>query len=729
MKKWMTLVLALTLFVLSATMAQAHGMHHPRGMSEKQLRALETMTLGPEHAAKHAKRRAEMRNPQFRAAMKRRQIAHTATTRMAFDPSVSGSWPGGSSYFHLPVFAISSVVLPTSKVLIWAYPFGVRPQLPEEKDYAVAWEWDPSKGTFKDVTPCPTAIGTTAPMYAAGGCSSPTSSPNFWCAGQSLEANGDVLVMGGNLRYSTTAHYYQGLNQVWSFNPFTEKWTRHANMRHGRWYPTQTLLPDGRTLVTSGVNEEAGSTPADNLDVEVFDPKAPLGQEVALLGTRSATPDVNHPPKGAAYPHQFVMENGKLLFAGPYGVDSWLFDAPGDSIDWTDVPDYKIDRYAGSAVLLPGASQVMELGGGFEPNVTKTTSIIHEDGVESPGPSLNIARSFLNTVLLPDGSMATVGGGTNTLSAPGQWNADPSQKAIELYDPVTGKWTLGPSQLEFRAYHSTAVMLPDASILSAGDDENGVNLDSANQTGDGFTSDTGEVYQPNYFFKGARPTITSAADEIGAGDAFAVRTPDTITSAVLMAPGATTHANDMSQRRVEVDVTPSAGGVTIDTPANRSILIPGYYMLFIMNANGVPSVAHWIKVDATTPPLPPPAPPTADPVPAPSPDPVPAPVDVAASVQIPNLFPLVALPKVIKCHDVTIKKVRYTGLVARVASCAVAKRVVNAFRTYRTGASRNRLGYVCKSALYRLHGQIVRSRRMISCAAIHNRLIQWKVRV
>ena len=118
MKKCMTLVLALTLFVLSATMAQAHGMHHPRGMSEKQLRALETMTLGPEHAAKHAKRRAEMRNPQFRAAMKRRQIAHTATTRMAFDPSVSGSWPGGSSYFHLPVFAISSVVLPTSKVLI-----------------------------------------------------------------------------------------------------------------------------------------------------------------------------------------------------------------------------------------------------------------------------------------------------------------------------------------------------------------------------------------------------------------------------------------------------------------------------------------------------------------------------------------------------------------------------------------------------------------------------------
>jgi hypothetical protein len=68
---------------------------------------------------------------------------------------------------------------------------------------------------------------------------------------------------------------------------------------------------------------------------------------------------------------------------------------------------------------------------------------------------------------------------------------------------------------------------------------------------------------------------------------------------VLMAPGATTHANDMQQRRVELAITPNGAGATLVAPPNASVAPPGYYMLFGLSANGKPSVARWVKLGAT----------------------------------------------------------------------------------------------------------------------------------
>ena len=84
-----------------------------------------------------------------------------------------------------------------------------------------------------------------------------------------------------------------------------------------------------------------------------------------------------------------------------------------------------------------------------------------------PAPSLNIGRSHHNTVLLPDGSMVTVGGGVGVRDGD-QWAVNPEQRHVELWNPSTQTWTLGPEQAKGRAYHSIAMLLPDGRVVSAG---------------------------------------------------------------------------------------------------------------------------------------------------------------------------------------------------------------------------------------------------------------------
>ena len=139
---------------------------------------------------------------------------------------------------------------------------------------------------------------------------------------------------------------------------------------------------------------------------------------------------------------------------------------------------------------------------------------------------MNTGRSHQNTVLLPDGGMVAVGGGYGDRKPLGQWATGPEHRAVELYDPATGSWRLGAAQQEGRAYHSTALLLPDGRVLSAGDDING----SPN-------GDTAEIYEPPYLHRGPRPTITSAPEGLMWGDNFHVGTPDAVTRAVVMAPG------------------------------------------------------------------------------------------------------------------------------------------------------------------------------------------------
>ena len=137
-----------------------------------------------------------------------------------------------------------------------------------------------------------------------------------------------------------------------------------------------------------------------------------------------------------------------------------------------------------------------------------------------------------------------------------------------------------------RMYHSTALLLPDGRVLSAGQSS-------------GKYENTGEVFSPPYLFKGARPRISKAPGTLSYGQAFTVTTPQaaSISHVALVKAAAVTHSNNFDQRYVDCTFTSSGGTLRVTSPPNANHAPPGWYMLFLVNSTGVPSVASWVQVN------------------------------------------------------------------------------------------------------------------------------------
>jgi hypothetical protein len=66
----------------------------------------------------------------------------------------------------------------------------------------------------------------------------------------------------------------------------------------------------------------------------------------------------------------------------------------------------------------------------------------------------------------------------------------------------------------------------------------------------------------------------------------------------LVSLGADTHQLDMNQHFVPLSFTANGSSLSVQAPASAALAPPGYYMLFIVNGNGVPSVASIIQISA-----------------------------------------------------------------------------------------------------------------------------------
>ena len=603
--------LACALLLAIAASAPASGAA-PGGknITEAQIRATETLLLGPEHAAEHARERAAVADVTRRwkrlpASHRRRIASHNrrqaqqfaVSTQSTGTPSSVGRWT--QAPFQIPHAAVNAATLPTGDVMFWGPSFPTEP-----RNRGNGALWDPSKGYGSDAF---TEIPPPAVDPDGPGPQGTDTAPIF-CSGMSMLANGEILITGGSLvrpdQYPDDPYTMNaGLDRVFTFDPWTRTWTEQPQMNAGRWYPGQVELADGRTVILGGLSDQAPGG-IYNRDLEVFTPAQESG------GVGSVTLEPSGQRRTGLYPHLFTLPDSSVLLVGPGRSDSAVLQP--STFTWQNYPLAAKGRVGGNAVLDPGPPsgswQVTEIGGydlnvtdaqGTHPATASTATLNAQPGAVGwkGAPSLNVPRSYQNTVLLPDRSMVAVGGGVGESVADGKYAINPNgrQRQIELYNPTTKKWRLGPAQIEDRGYHSTAVLLPDGRVWSAGDEKHPLEPD-----GGWALTDTAEIYSPPYLYKGTRPKITSAPSQVGWGTSFTVHSGPQVpaNSAVLVAPGTTTHGDDSTQRLVSLAVQQKAGNVlTLAAPPNSGVAPPGYYMLFVLH-EGVPSVARWVQVGA-----------------------------------------------------------------------------------------------------------------------------------
>jgi hypothetical protein len=383
-----------------------------------------------------------------------------------------------------------------------------------------------------------------------------------------------VFVNGGNLQYDP----FHGEPKNAAYDPSTGVFTDLDNMAHGRWYPTTTTLGDGRVMSFSGLRETGGT----NTAVEIYTTGTGWSPEYPAGWT---------PP---LYPRMHLLTDGNVIYTGS-GTGSRIFNTSTKT--WSAVvasTNYTGSRTYGTSVLLPLTPangykpRVMIFGGGNP--ATATTEIL--DLSVTPlrwqyAASMSQPRIEMNATILPSGKVLAVGGSRNDEdAATASLNAD-------LYDPVTNTFASAGANVFPRLYHSNSLLLADATVLLAGGNPSRGNYQAQM-----------EVYSPAYLFnpdgtRAVRPTITGvSAGPLAYGNTFQVHTPDAadIGSIVLVRPGTPTHAFDMEQRLVGLSFSTGDGVLNVTAPPTGNVAPPGYYMLFILNSAGAPSVASFVQM-------------------------------------------------------------------------------------------------------------------------------------
>jgi hypothetical protein len=480
-------------------------------------------------------------------------------------PHTNGTWT--VLPYQMPINPISANLLPNGKVLIVAGSENdARNNSRGAESYRAA-VWDPT-GTNES------SISVQNLTY------------DVFCSGTAALFDGRSLIVGGTSDYSFT-----GENRASIFNPATGQYVQSQNMVDGRWYATATTLADGRIMAMSGLTQTGGTSRT----IEIYD------LQRAGAGWNSPTSVPFTPP---LYPRLELLPGGRVFYtghgSGTSNANAWMFDPATGG--WTQSATTNINRSYGSSVLLPllppgYVPRVMNFGGGSP--ATSSTDII-DLSVAAPGytagPNMSTGRIQMNAVILPSGKVLAEGGSVNNESpnTPG--------KTADLYDPVSNTMGSAGTAAYSRLYHSTALLLPDATVLSMG----------SNPGNRGSYEPAIEIYTPSYLYDANdhlittnRPQITglSFSGPIHYGVPFSVSysSISPISSAVLVRPGSSTHATDMDQRLIGLcgatsPCTASNNMLSLTTPANGSIAPPGYYMLFLLDSAGVPSKARLIQL-------------------------------------------------------------------------------------------------------------------------------------
>ena len=464
-----------------------------------------------------------------------------------------GEWGDVIVWPHTPV---SIANLPDGRILTWSG--SEREHWPgTEQTYSAVW--DPATNSFVE-------------NFYEG--------HNMFCSDLVSLEDGRILALGGR----------NTVDKVSAYDFSTNTWTPLESMNTRRWYPTSMMLGNGDVFTAVG---KGGRYPERYTVGEGWSllTGADLQGPILDYGTNKDGagwwPLMHLDPRGQVFHYGATPQMHAIDPTGNGGV------TPLGANNFSWFPEEAVAiMYAEGKILVAGGA--VDSGTNTSSaksaiiDITNATPVVTEIG------PMNIARQFQNEVVLPNGDVVIIGGNTS-----GQKFSDNGAVLEpEIWNPTTQAWTLGNPMDVPRNYHSTAILLPDGRILSAGGGYSAGNPDHP------ATHTDGQVYTPPYLFNAdgtlaTRPAISTAPEKVNSGEQFAVTTSSEVSRFTMIRMSATTHTMNTGQRLVEVPFTGSNGNYQLTAHSNTNVLVPGHWMLFALDAAGVPSEAHLVQVNVS----------------------------------------------------------------------------------------------------------------------------------
>ncbi|KAH9042440.1 DUF1929-domain-containing protein [Lactarius pseudohatsudake] len=529
--------------------------------------------------------------------------------------------------------------------------------------YASVWDIGSRTATPMDVQTNPFCA---AGMHLANGSFATFGGNN------AVGPGGDNSSPGSTTAFDSTYQDYGGTRAIRIISPCTGdvsssqcSWYDSPNglqMAKSRWYPGAEPLADGTVVLIGGFT--AGGY--INRNYPNTDPTYEGGAAeptFEFFPSRSQTPQVmNFMVKTSglnSYPFTYLMPSGKMFVQANYSTILWDYNANVE----TPLPDMpgqitRVYPASGASAMLPltpannytptvifCGGQHLEDGqwGNYSWPFVDTWTIpastdcqrITPEPQDGSAPAyiqddnLPVGRTMGQFIALPDGTLLVLNGGQYGTAGYAQrtlttttFDAMPYGESLAtgpvgqpaIYNPnapAGSRWStagLGSSNIA-RLYHSSAILLPDGSVMVAGSNPNiDVNLTTIYPT-----TYTAEYFYPPYFSASTRPVPQNVPKTLSyGGDSFDITVPSTSysgagndaaanTSVWVIRQGFTTHAMNMGQRVMQLNNTytvQSDGSIILHTaqlPPNPNLFQPGPCFLFV-TINGIPSNGTYVIV-------------------------------------------------------------------------------------------------------------------------------------
>ncbi|CAD6237469.1 unnamed protein product [Miscanthus lutarioriparius] len=450
--------------------------------------------------------------------------------------------------------------------------------------------------------------------YATGGVRALKVLTDVWCSSGALDAEGNLVQTGG---------YFEGEKVVRYLSPCGNcDWREFpGSLAEGRWYGTQQILPDGRSIVLGGRRAFSYEfVPAE-------------GQSNAQANNLQILRDTTDDVENNLYPFVHLLPDGTLfIFANDRSI---LFDPRNGQV----VRELPVLPGGGRNYPASGMSALLPLDlrrgdvlspevivcGGSPKNAFKLGEANIFNAALKDCARINplkpdarwatdqmpVSRTMGDLLILPTGDLLILNGAAKGCSGWG-FGRQPVLSPL-LYSPRQKRGSrfraLAPTTIP-RMYHATSAVLPDATVLVAGSNTNS----AYNFSGVDFQTEVRvERFTPPYLspaLEANRPmidvgTVPGDGMAYGAKFTFQFSTPvqavaEADVKVTMYAPAFTTHGYSMNQRLLVLSVTAFTANwqrytITVDAPGKPELAPPGYYLLYVL-AKGVPSKAAWVKV-------------------------------------------------------------------------------------------------------------------------------------